>query len=110
MSNKKRGFMNEQSISYTKTNTHVKDSYTVKNKQIIIEYVNWIISVRESLRYPITRSVNSYVREWQGHNVLYEKNYKIDHTKDVDLEERITISDKIKGLFLDIVWLIIGGI
>lgn len=95
-------------IEYYKDNTKIIDSYKVQNRKSIENTVIYILEVRKSMRYPITRSINSYVNEWLGHNYLFRKNYKIDHSKDVDLEERITLIQKIKGIFMDFIWLIIG--
>ena len=97
-------------ISYSELNTHVENSYLLTTRQAIKEKVEEIIDYRNITKRPVSRSIGSYVREWKAHNKLYEKHYKIDHTKDVDLEERITTWQKIKGIFMDLIWLIIGGI
>ena len=89
-------------IIYSKGNTHVENSYLITNRNEIIKEVDYIIEVRKGMKYP-TRSINSYVNEWVGHNRLYERGIKQDHTKDVDLEEP-------QSLFWRIIWLIIGGI
>ena len=95
--------MNVETFKYTKTNTHVPDSYKCINTQLIGEYVLWIIENRKIRNYPITRSKESYVREWKGHNRLYNLHLFRKHTKDVDLDENMS-------MFWEIVWLIIGGI
>ena len=96
-------------ISYSVSNTHIEDSYLITMRKSISNEVNWIVENRKIQKLPITRSNNSYIREWKAHNRLYNKNIARSHTKDVDLEEYITIKQKIKGFFLSIVWLIIGG-
>lgn len=93
----------EEHASYTKDNTHIEDSYEVVNKQIMKEYLKWVIEERELRNYPITRSIESYQREWVGHNRLYNLHLFRSHTKDVDLCENIS-------LWEEIIWLIIGGI
>ena len=90
-------------IIYTKDNTKVIDSYKITDRNEIRKQVLWIIEERKIRKYPITRTVNSYVREWVGHNRLYEIGYKQNHTKDVDLNEN---NSKLEEL----IWLIIGGI
>ena len=90
-------------IIYTKDNTKVIDSYKITDRNEIRKQVLWIIEERKIRKYPITRTVNSYVREWIGHNRLYEIGYKQDHTKDADLNENNSIIE-------EIIWLIIGGI
>lgn len=99
----------ELKINYSKENTHVENSYLITTKNGIENEVDWIIRCRNAARRPVTRSLSSYSREWSGHNNLYERGMYVDHTKDVDLEERLTVKDKILGLFLDIIWLIIGS-
>ena len=90
--------MNE--IIYSKDNTHVVDSYKVKD--INLEVME-IIRERNRRKLPVTRTFDSYVREWKGHNNLYNIGLFRSHTKDVDLQEKETIFEKI-------VWLILGGI
>lgn len=87
-------------VIYSKYNTHIEDSYLIKDKREIEKELDYIIEVRKGMKYP-TRSINSYVNEWVGHNRLYERGIKQDHTKSVDLEEP-------QSLFWRIVWGIIG--
>ena len=93
----------------TKNNTKIIDSYKITDKKEIEKYLSWIIEERKAKKYH-TRSLKSYQREWLGHNFLYKLGLFKSHTKDVDLEERLTPKEKIKGLFMDLIWLIIGGI
>ena len=96
--------------SYNKNNTHVRNSYMLTTKKAIRDEVDWIITGRKARKLPVTRSVNSYVREWRGHNRLYNKGLFRSHTKEVDLEGYIGVLGKIKGIFLEVVWLVLGGI
>lgn len=96
--------------SYSKDNTHVRNSYMLTTKKAIRDEVDWIIIGRKARKLPVTRSANSYVREWRGHNRLYKLGLYKSHTKDVDLEEYIKAKDKILGIFKAIIWLILGGI
>ena len=88
-------------MHYTYDNTHIQDSYEVVNKQIMKEYLKWVIEERELRNYPITRSIESYAREWVGHNRLYNLHLFRSHTKDVDLNENNSFIE-------EIIWLIIG--
>ena len=88
-------------ITYTKENTHVEDSYQIKLRKSIENEVDYIIEIRKARKLPVTRTTNSYVREWKGHNNLYNLGLFTSHTKDVDLEENISI-------FKEIIWLILG--
>ena len=95
---------------YSKDNTHVINSYMLTSRNGIKKEVEWIIKARKLREYPVTRSVNSYIREWRGHNRLYKLGLYKSHTKDVDLEEYIKAKDKILGIFKAIIWFILGGI
>lgn len=90
-------------ISYSQNNTQVKNSYLLSTKNAIREEVEEIIDYRKLTKRPVTRSVNSYVREWRGHNKLYKWNIARSHTKDVDLNENNNIIE-------ELLWLILGGI
>lgn len=95
--------MNPDDISYTKENTHIPNSYLVNNKDTISAYVDWIIDFRKAMKYTVSRSKESYIREWLGHNKLYELGLYKSHTKDVDLNENNSVIE-------ELIWLIIGGI
>lgn len=71
-------------ISYSDDNTHVENSYLVDN---IGFEVGFIIRERYLRKLQITRTFESYVREWKGHNRLYKLHLFRSHTKDVDLNE-----------------------
>ena len=85
-------------ISYSENNTHVEDSYKIIDIELV---VNYIMGERFIKRLPITRTFESYVREWKGHNRLYYLHLFRSHTKDVDLNEDMS-------MFWELVWLIIG--
>lgn len=87
-------------IEYSENNTHVTDSYKTDNYNLNVCY---IIRERTLRKLPVTRSFESYVREWRGHNRLYYLHLFRSHTKDVDLDENMS-------MFWELVWLIIGGI
>lgn len=89
-------------IIYSKDNTKVIDSSSVKNDKSIRNMVEWLVEERKMRKYPITRTVDSYVREWKGHNRLYEMGISKSHTKDVDLNENNNILE-------ELLWKIIGG-
>lgn len=90
-------------ITYTKDNTHVEDSYQIKLRKSIENEIDWIKSIRKARKLPVTRTNNSYVREWVGHNRLYRLGIRRDHTASVDLNEN-------NSLFEELLWLILGGI
>ena len=85
-------------ISYSKDNTHVEDSYKVKDIDIEVMEI-----IRERLRrsLPVTREFDSYAREWKGHNNLYNLGLFRKHTASVDLNEK-------QKPYEELIWLIIG--
>lgn len=85
-------------IEYSEDNTHVVDSYKIDNINLSVCY---IIRERHLRHLKVTRSFESYVREWRGHNRLYNLHLFRSHTKDVDLDENMS-------MFWEVVWLIIG--
>lgn len=98
---KEKDIFNFNNIGYSKFNTHVLNSYLITDKKQIKEYVLKIIDERKKLNYPITRTPESYVREWIGHNKLYTYGIFKKRTKDVDLNEYNTF-------IIEIVWKILN--
>lgn len=90
-------------VSYSVDNTHIKNSYMLKTRKIIREETIRIMDERKKKGYNVSRSIDSYVREWIGHNRLYKLGICKDRTRDADLEENV-------NLFKNLVWLILGGI
>ncbi len=90
-------------INYSQNNTQVKNSYLLSTKNAIREEVEEIVDYRKMTKRPVTRSINSYVREWRGHNRLYNWGLFRNHTRDVDLNENNNIIE-------ELLWLILGGI
>jgi len=85
-------------VTYTENNTHVEDSY--KCEDIGLEVMQ-IMRERHLRKLKVTRTFESYVREWRGHNNLYRMGLFRSHTKDVDLEENIP-------LWKEIIWMILS--
>ena len=85
-------------ITYSETNTHIEDSYKAKNLNL---EVMTIIRERHFRGFKSTRTFDSYVREWRGHNRLYKLHLFRKHTKDVDLDENMKP-------YMEIIWRVIG--
>ena len=85
-------------ITYTENNTHVEDSYLAKDIKF---EVGCIIRERYLQFLPVTRAFESYVCEWKGHNRLYNLHLFRKHTKDVDLDENMS-------MIWEIIWRVIG--
>jgi hypothetical protein len=73
-------------VTYTKNLTKIFDSYKMKDVE---SEVKEIIEERARQGYPVTRTLQSYVKETKAHNRLYKLGLFRSHTKDVDLEENI---------------------
>ena len=95
--------MDKIKISYSEENTHVENSYLIDTKEEINFEVMNIIRERQYEKKPVTRTFDSYAREWKGHNNLFKLGLFKSHTKDVDLNEN---NSKLEEL----AWLILGGI
>lgn len=71
---------------------HIEDSYKVKNPFTMYKILN---NIQKELESIITdnvftyRSKRSMVREWIAHNNAYILKYKVERTKDVDLEKDV---------------------
>lgn len=85
-------------IEYSEDNTHVVDSYKIDNINLSVGY---IIRERYLRHLKVTRSFESYVREWKGHNNLYNLHLFRKHTASVDLNEKQKPCE-------ELIWLIIG--
>lgn len=72
----------EYIIDREKGNCHIKNSY------LITDIGSMRVFVKENLTdAPFNcRSFNSYIREWRAHNLLYKLHFKVERTKDVDLD------------------------
>ena len=75
--------------SLTPTNTHILDSYKVKSKEEMREYLQRLRDLCID-RAVNLRDMESMVREWRSHNFFYLIHVFRNRTKDVDLELRQT--------------------
>ena len=77
--------MNDRAvISYG--NTHIYDSYLIRRKADMREYLS---AIREKCNPDMAvavRSMNSQICEWRTHNLFYYLHVFRSRTKDVDLE------------------------
>ena len=89
----------------TANNIHVFDSYKTTNRKIIKGFLETL-----KVLYPkctiFRRSVGSLVREWCGHNLLYEMNFQRARTKDVDLDYPIRWYMEVGYWFLNLIYVI----
>ena len=69
----------------TPTNTHIFNSYMVKSKDEMRDYLRHLrdIAAENAVN---KRDLESMVREWRSHNLFYFLHVFRSRTKDVDLE------------------------
>ena len=66
-------------------NTHIENSYRIKHRS---DMRNILKLIRQETDFDMAikrLSLNSQIREWRAHNLLYILGIKRKHTKDVDL-------------------------
>ncbi len=74
----------------------VYDSYRA-DSQILIKCLCTVLLEHEKVYpSPWERSLDSMVEEWAIHNAAYEMNYKVDHAKDVNLNNADESTDWLK--------------
>ena len=87
----KQNFKEGVDIIYYVDNTKVTNSYLLTDEEIE-EVANEIEYSRHSKfdwKCIHLRKADSYIKEIKAHNKLYKMNYKVDHTRDTDLEEKV---------------------
>lgn len=97
-------------MKYTlsKDNLHIDDSYLIKNTKEMKEFINKLKVENPDDEFVINkRCVYSLVNEWCAHNLLYICNFKVDHTKDVDLNIEETTLRKIGYFFLRYIYSVV---
>ena len=67
-------------------NITIYDSYLVKNDNEKIRILREIMSDPLYHKVKRNRTLNSYLKEWKAHNVLYRWGLFRNRTKDVDFE------------------------
>ena len=72
------------------TNTHILDSYMVKTKEAMREYLTQLRKDVAPEMAVCQRDLESQVREWRSHNLFYFFHVFRSRTKDVDLELKQT--------------------
>ena len=82
--------MDSANATTTPTNTHICDSYLVRSKAAMRDYLS---ALREKVSPEMAvnkRDLESQVCEWRSHNFFYRIHVFRSRTKDVDLELKQT--------------------
>lgn len=72
-------------VTVTEDNTHIEDSYRVKN---IFDMWNVLNMIQEECEEELSihkRALSGMINEWRVHNLLYSLGIQRDRTKSVDL-------------------------
>lgn len=74
---------NDTQITYhlSEGNCCIVDSYKISSKSYMLSFIDFLLMDQKFA----ARSVKSYLREWQAHNLLYKLGLFKERTKDVDL-------------------------
>lgn len=67
-------------------NIQIVDSWIIKDKSKMTEILGQLRNDYPNNKVLNSRSNESLIREWKGHNLLYKFNILPSHTKDVDLD------------------------
>ena len=74
-------------------NVKIIDSYRAKGKDAKMHVINEIISISPNAF--ANRSMSSILHEWKAHNILYKWNYEPERTRDVDIDDGISLLHRI---------------
>ena len=73
------------------SNIHIIKSSRITKSADMKAVIEIIRAEAEKLGFKYKRSVSSWLREWKAHNFLSEKNYEVNRTSSVDLNEDETL-------------------
>ena len=80
---------NGREITYEiwKKNIRINDSYKIETKSDMLDILVHVCADAEAQGYTYTRTIKSWLREWQAHNFLYLIGIARKRTGSVDLNE-----------------------
>jgi len=78
--------MDISNATTTPTNTHINDSYIIRSKAAMREYLSTLRELYGPEMAVSKRNLESQLREWRSHNLFYHIHIFRSRTKDVDLE------------------------
>lgn len=82
-------------------NVTVFNSYKVKKRKHMKE----VLKVIDQYREETTLAIWYQICEWKTHNLLYELNIKRDRTKDYDINDNVSIWEKIAFVILSVFYI-----
>lgn len=82
--------MDSTNATTTPISTHIRDSYLVRSKAAMREYLSVLREMASPDMAVNKRDLESQLREWRSHNFFYRIHVFRSRTKDVDLELKQT--------------------
>ena len=79
-------------VKFDKNNIHIDNSYKITSTKEMKSMLILIKGAAENRGIIYKRSMRSWIKEWQAHNILYKLGIKPSSSKDVDMDE-----DETKG-------------
>lgn len=73
-------------VALSHDNTHIYDSYLIRSKADMREFLKTIRENCDPDMAVVVRSMESLVCEWRSHNIFYYLHVFRSRTKDVDME------------------------
>lgn len=74
-------------IDFSKENIKIINSYTVTDKKQMKIILNIVKNIARKKNIFYTRNIESWIKEWKTHNLLYKFHLFKKHTSDTDLSE-----------------------
>lgn len=84
---------------------HIENSFKVRNRESItraLKYIHKTDEYKKLERLGFSRTMQSQINEWIGHNVLYEHGFMQERTKSVDINQNETTIRRIGYTLLSI--------
>jgi hypothetical protein len=70
---------------------HIKNSYDIQDEstmRAILGYIHSLDEYKKLKEYGYDRTLESELKEWQGHNALYQLRYQQSRTGSVDIDQK----------------------
>lgn len=95
-------FKDKVNILFYEDSTKVTNSYLLNDKEIeeVANYISYCRSCKYDWKCIYLRNEKSYIQEIKAHNRLYKLGLFKSHTIDTDLNEEMTLFEKIAYFIL----------
>lgn len=79
-------------VKFDKNNIHIENSYKISSTKEMKSILTLVNGAAENRDIIYKRTLKSWIKEWQAHNILYKFCIKPSSSKHVDLNENETRS------------------